>query len=71
VGLLNRIKRIERAAGPVGGCAVCRGEGPLPPHFVITVGEALPPMPRCAGCGREFRGAFRVVERPAKEGAQT
>ncbi len=67
--LMARVKRIERGVRPAGGCAACRGEGPLPPHYTLFDDEPLPPMPACTGCGKQFSGPFRVVRRQRVEDA--
>lgn len=64
MNLAARVERIERAVRPAGGCAVCLGKGPRAPHFTLFEGQPLPPLPRCGGCGRVFRGPFRVVWLP-------
>ena len=64
MNLAARVERIERGVRPKGGCSVCRGEGPLPPDFALPEDEPMPPMPACGGCGRGFRGPFRVVRLP-------
>ena len=51
--LTHRLKRIERAVAPTGGCRVCRGKGPMPRVLVWHEGaEPKPEHPACPGCGR-------------------
>ena len=69
MNLSHRLKRIERAVAPKGGCAECHGAGPLPPHFTLFEDEPLPPMPACPGCGRAFCGPFRAVRLPREVGS--
>ncbi len=69
MNLAARVGRIERAVAPEGGCAVCRGHGPMDGAVVVVEdGREVPPPRPCAGCGRAFGGPRRVIILPPEEG---
>ena len=61
--LTHRVKRIERAVAPTGGCRVCHGKGPMPPVLVWRQdeGEPEPQPPLCSACGLRPQGSLKII----------